>query len=431
MSFSCEQLYPKSGRAREPVRPKAKGLRMNKRTVCTAAFLLLLASAASAQQIAGDWQGALKTGSQELRLYLQIVKNPDNSLRATLLNMGRGREAIAVKSIALKGSVLNLAIPDIQSTYEGKLISKRNELDGTWTQSSSPQPLKFQRATKRNAWLRTQYIPVDKDVTLEVIDWGGTGRPLILLAGLGNTAHIFDKFALKLTSNYHVYGITRRGFGISSAPESGYSADRLGDDVLAVIDALKLDRPVLVGHSIADEELSSVGSRHPEKVSGLIYLDAAYSYAFYDPAWEDSRLDMDELQEKLANVRKTLVPTEETKAQIQELLRVDFPRIQKQLETLIKLADEGTMKLPPKSATPLPTVRDKIGAGMQRYKEVKAPVLSFCAGAPEGCEKLAKVLEKHAPSAKAVALRNADHYVFFSNEEDVLREMNSFIAGLH
>ena len=59
-------------------------------------------------------------------------------------------------------------------------------------------------------------------------------------------------------------------------------ADRLGDDVLAVIDSRKLNQPVLVGHSIGGEELSSVGSRHPERVAGLIYLDAGYSYAYYD-----------------------------------------------------------------------------------------------------------------------------------------------------
>jgi len=98
------------------------------------------------------------------------------------------------------------------------------------------------------------------------------------VGGLGNTAHVFDKFAPKLSSAYHVYGITRRGFGASSAPSpSGaatYSADRLGDDVLAVLNALKLNRPVLAGHSLGGEELSSVASRHPERVAGLIYLDA-------------------------------------------------------------------------------------------------------------------------------------------------------------
>jgi pimeloyl-ACP methyl ester carboxylesterase len=109
---------------------------------------------------------------------------------------------------------------------------------------------------------------------------GGSGRPIVLLAGGGNTAHVFDDFAPKLTTHYHVYGITRRGFGTSGYSATDDPADRLGDDTVALIDALKLNRPILVGHSIAGVELSSVANSHPDRVAGLVYLDAAYSYAF-------------------------------------------------------------------------------------------------------------------------------------------------------
>src|SRR5215472_13221840 len=102
-----------------------------------------------------------------------------------------------------------------------------------------------------------QFVVVDQNVRLEVLDWGGTGRPVVLLAGGGNTAHIFDEFAPKLSTDYHVYGITRRGFGASGYAATDGAADRLGDDVVAVIDALKLNRPILVGHSLAGAELSS------------------------------------------------------------------------------------------------------------------------------------------------------------------------------
>jgi non-heme chloroperoxidase len=91
-----------------------------------------------------------------------------------------------------------------------------------------------------------QFVTVDKNVRLEVLDWGGSGRPLVLLAGGGDTAHAFDDFAPKLTPSFHVYGITRRGFGQSGFSLEGWGADRLGDDVLAVLDSLKLQRPVLV-----------------------------------------------------------------------------------------------------------------------------------------------------------------------------------------
>ncbi len=130
-----------------------------------------------------------------------------------------------------------------------------------------------------------QYVRVQEGVNLEVLNWGGSGQDLVLLAGLGGTARDFNDFAQKLVGKYHVYGITRRGYGQSSIPAvtaENYSPKRLGDDVLAVCDYLNLRRPVLVGHSIAGEELSSIGTRYPEKVAGLIYLDAAGPYAFYD-----------------------------------------------------------------------------------------------------------------------------------------------------
>lgn len=109
---------------------------------------------------------------------------------------------------------------------------------------------------------------------------GRLGQAVVLLAGGGDTAHVFDGFAPKLAAHYHVYGITRRGFGASGYAPSDDVAKRLGEDVLAVIDWLKLSRPVLIGHSIAGAELSWIANHYPSRVAGLIYLDAGYWYAF-------------------------------------------------------------------------------------------------------------------------------------------------------
>lgn len=103
---------------------------------------------------------------------------------------------------------------------------------------------------------KIQFVKVDRDVKLEVLDWGGYGRSLVLLPGLGDTAHVFDKFVHELTAAYHVFGITLRGYGASTAPPpvvANYTADRLGEDVVQVIDSLNLERPILAGHSVAGE----------------------------------------------------------------------------------------------------------------------------------------------------------------------------------
>jgi non-heme chloroperoxidase len=141
---------------------------------------------------------------------------------------------------------------------------------------------------------KVQFVTVEDDIRLEVLDWGGSGRPVVLLAGLGNTAHIFDGFADKLSGPYHVYGITRRGWGESSHPndDDGYDEQRLADDILSVLDSLKIAAPVLVGHSIAGDELTAIGAQHSERIAGLVYLDAAA-----DPT--DDYTQLEALQQQL------------------------------------------------------------------------------------------------------------------------------------
>jgi non-heme chloroperoxidase len=122
-------------------------------------------------------------------------------------------------------------------------------------------------------------VTVDDGVQLEVLDWGGSGPPIVLLAGLGDTAHVFDDFAPMLTARHRVVGITRRAHRGSSAPAGGYDFARLAEDVARAIESLGVTMPILVGHSIAGEELHVLGARQPAKIAGLVYIDAAFNRA--------------------------------------------------------------------------------------------------------------------------------------------------------
>jgi len=296
----------------------------------------------------------------------------------------------------------------------------------------------------------TRFVTVDEDVRLEVLDWGGSGRPLVLLAGGGDTAHAFDDFASKLTASFHVYGITRRGFGASgySAPESG--ADRLGDDVLAVLEALTLKEPVLVGHSIAGQEMSSIASRHPGRVAGLVYLDAGYPYAFDNGKGPS----MKEFQD--ISGPQPPAPGETDLAAFGALrqyhLRVQgFALPEAELRQQWNANPDGSVGKRrdfPGYAT--------IMAGMRMYTDIPVPALLFY-GLPHGLgswvdnstdpkvreaadtytaaltvltERQAKLVEDGVPTARVVRLPGAHHYVYLSNEADVLREIHSFLSRL-
>lgn len=292
------------------------------------------------------------------------------------------------------------------------------------------------------------FIPVDRGVQLEVLDWGGVGRPVVLLAGIGYDAHVYDKFAPKLTAHHHVYGITRRGFGASSAPaptNENYTADRLGDDVLAAIAALRLEKPVLVGHAKAGQELSSIGSRHPEKVSGLIYLDAAYSYAFYDAKHGDLLLDAIDLRNKLDLYLAAGAPD---LTQYFKDLQNALPQFERDIKDF--QSELALTPLPPRTVAP-PPIMVALGAGARKYIDIHGPVLAIFADphnfgqlfADDPSTRQALLMDDFArtsaqadafqagvPGSRVVRIPNASHMIFVSNEADVLREMNSFMDKL-
>jgi pimeloyl-ACP methyl ester carboxylesterase len=121
---------------------------------------------------------------------------------------------------------------------------------------------------------KIQMITVAPEVNLEVLDWGGSGEAMVLLPGLGDNAHVYDEFAAQFTDYFHVIGITRRGYPPSSIPQEGYDVQTRVSDDIAVLDALAIDKAVLVGHSLAASEVSALAETHKDRVDKLVYLDA-------------------------------------------------------------------------------------------------------------------------------------------------------------
>ena len=349
------------------------------------------------------------------------------------------------------------------------------------------------QATSTNAFRdpsphHREMITVDQGIQLEVLDWGGTGRPIIFLSGLGNTAHIWDNFAPKFTGKHHVYAITRRGFGRSTHAKTGYTPERLADDILAVLDQLKIAMPVLIGHSVGGEELSAIGTRYPNRVSALIYLDAAYTYAFYDAAG-DYEATLKDLQEKINVLAKTPEDT-----MLMEQVRGALPQFEQNLN---RRANSLENPLPPPYGPPSATDKanftaitkrlalavggvppeaephesflanpdGSVGAanaepeagssiikGSEHYTTpIHLPILAImgypqnkgpnfhsdtptniaaAAAADANQARQINAFERGQPTARVIRIPNANHYIFISNESQVLVDMNKFLDAL-
>ena len=291
-------------------------------------------------------------------------------------------------------------------------------------------------------------VTVAPKVSLEVLDWGGTGEPVVFLAGLGNSAHVFDDFAPQFTDRFHVLGITRRGYGASSQPASGYGSARLAADIKAVLDTLHLTRVTLVGHSIAGDELTKFGSTYPDRISKLVYLDAAHDRTGLPnlfltapipaspPMLAADSVSPAAARAYMERANGILVPEGEVRA----------------------IAVFGPTGRYLRDVTP-DSIGTSIVAGVEHpaYAKIAVPALAFYAVADSvkdlvpwyaaldstgrvSAEKVFAVFTPFARSAReqfqrevkqgrVIELHGAHHYVFISNAAEVAREMRAFLLA--
>ena len=301
---------------------------------------------------------------------------------------------------------------------------------------------------------RVQFVTVEQGVQLEVLDWGGSGRNVVLLAGSGNTAHVFDEFAPQLAAFCHVYGITRRGFGVSSHPDTGYTEERLADDILQVLDSLKLAKPVLAGHSMAGGEMTMLATQHPDRLAGLVFLDAA----------RDPNRDYSEISRKMSSAHLHPITPEDPEDNSfaayrkWQIGRNRFAFPESELRNEYETNPDGTKG---KYRTDRKVFAAIGGAPHKReYSLIRVPVLAIFAVPGSAAQIILRTyqfnttderapieqaftaivnyiredersIQKCPAGVRVVELPGSDHYVFLANEQDVRRELRAFLAGLH
>ncbi len=301
---------------------------------------------------------------------------------------------------------------------------------------------------------RVQFVTVDAGVRLEVLDWGGTGRPVVLLTGSGHTAHVYDEFAPKLTDCCHVYAITRRGFGASSRPAAGYDDQRLADDVLAAIEGAKIVRPILIGHSMAGGEMTTLARNHSDRVSALVYLDAIADLEDDPPADKEWAA----LQQKMPPGlrpqpvcdpvdRSTFAAFRRTRA-----CRLGFALPESELHHQF---EDVNGRVGPETVPGW--VMRAIGQQQvfrKDYSNIRVPVLVLMefprfpdTYAPRSDEERALIerfverskvivgrwtdkVKRGARDARFVDVPGGGHYLWMTREAEVLREIHAFIASL-
>jgi non-heme chloroperoxidase len=308
------------------------------------------------------------------------------------------------------------------------------------------------------AELKVHFVDVGDGVNIEVLDWGSNGIAVILLAGSGNTGHVFEDFASKLADCCHVYAITRRGYGASSKPQRGYSVPELATDVYRIMGALKITKPVLVGHSMAGSEITWLGQMASKELGGLVYLDSNADPLDHPWSNEEYRnLVMKSMKDGVGPPKRTTADNASVEAYQEYQKRTDvFPSPAGEIRAQYEIGADGTIG---KYRTPS-YVSQAIDAGSipRDYRRITVPVLAFfpVPTTPEekwkdqppkseqdrvDGERIDAIflefvhrwqgnLKRAVPSARIVEVPGGHHYLFQNEEALVLREMLAFFKTL-
>lgn len=122
------------------------------------------------------------------------------------------------------------------------------------------------------AGFRTEEI-ITNDTTIHV-RIGGTGSPVVLLHGYGDTGDMWAPLAAQLMRNHTVVVPDLRGMGLSAVATEGFTKKNQAEDVAGVLDALHIAQTEVVGHDIGNMVAFAFAAFHPDRTRRLVMMDA-------------------------------------------------------------------------------------------------------------------------------------------------------------
>ncbi|QOZ10940.1 alpha/beta hydrolase [Bradyrhizobium sp. CCBAU 51765] len=103
---------------------------------------------------------------------------------------------------------------------------------------------------------------------------GGSGPTVVLLHGYGETGDMWAPLAANLARTHTVIVPDLRGMGLSASADAGFEKVNQANDIVGVMDMLHASRADIVAHDIGNMVAFALASRHAERVSKLVLMDA-------------------------------------------------------------------------------------------------------------------------------------------------------------
>ena len=116
---------------------------------------------------------------------------------------------------------------------------------------------------------------------------GRDGAPVLMLSNsLGTNLHMWDEQAREFAKHFRLVRYDRRGHGKSGVPKGPYHMEMLGRDVIAILDALKIEKANWCGLSMGGMVGQWLGANAPGRFDKMVFSNCTDYYADKQP-WND------------------------------------------------------------------------------------------------------------------------------------------------
>ncbi len=233
-------------------------------------------------------------------------------------------------------------------------------------------------------------------VETHYLEWGKGENTIVLIHGLSDTAEIWKDLAVILAKNYRIIAPDRRGTGKSEKPSANYDSQTLAADIEKLLDALKVKRATVIGHSFGGNTAMTLAANSPGKISSLILIEGGF--------WE--KREPMPLPECSAPISEDCLISNSVQRGINEYNPEKlFPKIY--APTLLMLG--------------LPPELNKIN--LNDAEKINKKFFD------EAVKNINNTAKNKLKNAKSLVIKNAQHWVFIDQPEIVAKEVKKFIKN--
>ena len=245
----------------------------------------------------------------------------------------------------------------------------------------------------------------DVRLAVRVHDAPSTSAPgLLLHHGLASSQRIWDLMLPRLTRRFRVVTYDARGHGLSAKPSSGYGFDSIVADARAVIRAVPLRRPIVVGHSWGATVALELAARRPRVVAGAVLVDGGIGTLRGEMDWATAK-------QRLAPPHLAGMPVQEFRGMIRRFLGESVevtPQIEEIVVSVMNVDRHGRIKPRLSRANHFRILRaiwlHDPDAALARLSVPTLAILAHGGGDPEWDERKRRSAERAASSGAPVRI---------------------------